>query len=146
MPKRMHHFGLVVRDIEKSLEHFTETLDVSPWDRGIVDVPSDALRIVHFGIAPGITAELLQPTNGESRYGEFLQQHGEGFFHVSIFTDEFDQDVEAWRSRGLTANVQEKSNVFPGFTVRAAWLPPQENHGIWIELVDATSVPPDELR
>ena len=83
----------------------------------------------------------IQPTDSHNREAKFLKERGEGLFHLSIFTESFDAEVKALKDKGFTVEEEETKTLFPGHTLRLAWLPPKETRGVWIELVDSTGVP-----
>jgi len=88
----------------------------------------------------------MEPTNSSNRQGKFLKERGEGVFHINIFTDDFDGDVKTLRKKGFTVEVEEAKDLFPGYTLRMAWLRPADARGVWIEFADAKSVPPEERQ
>lgn len=87
--------GIVVRDLDKALEHYVQKLGVGPWAvytyappeltgtkvRG-VEVPySMKLAITQ---RYDVMWELIQPLEGPSIYKEFLRDHGEGIHHLMV--------------------------------------------------------------
>lgn len=115
-------------------------LGLTPWDKGIVRNPEHGLQVVLLPIGDSFI-ELIEPIGPESRFSRFLKERGEGLFHLSIFTEDFDAEVKSFKAKGFPVQEEEAKNLFPGYTVRLAWLPPEATRGHWIELVDAASVP-----
>jgi methylmalonyl-CoA/ethylmalonyl-CoA epimerase len=87
--------GLVVRDIEKSVEAFSRIFRVSKPKISITDEPEKA-RAVYRG-APtqaraklaffdmgSLSLELIEPVGGPSTWQEFLDEHGEGVHHIAF--------------------------------------------------------------
>lgn len=146
MSKKLHHVGIVVKNLDEVLKQYIDMFGLKAWSRGIVDMRREGLRVAHIDIDGGTTIELMEPTNSESRQGKFLKERGEGLFHINLFTDDFDSDVKALRKKGFTVEVEEAKDLFPGYTLRMAWLRPADTRGVWIELADSKSVPPDERR
>ena len=146
MSKKLHHIGIVVRNLDEALKQYIDILGAKPWEKGIVELPKQGLRLAHINIDGGTTIELMQPTNTENRMGRFLKEHGEGFFHFNVFTDDFDTDVKTLKEKGFAVEVEETKDLFPGYTLRMAWLPPKDTRGIWMEFADSMSVPPEERR
>ncbi|MFC2045338.1 VOC family protein [Chloroflexota bacterium] len=144
MSKKLHHIGVVVNDVDEALKQYIDILGAKPWDKGIVEMPK--LRLAHVNIDGGATIELMEPTDNQSRQGKFLKERGEGLFHFNVFTDDFDTDVKRVREKGFNIEVEETKDLFPGYTLRMAWVPPKDARGVWIEFADSTSVPPEERR
>ena len=95
---------IIVRDIDKSMASMWNTFGIGPWDVFIRDFnsTSDAVSVrdmtyygrpAQFGwkVAllhnkPGsMGIELIQPTEGDSIYSEFLKVHGEGIQHIGWY-------------------------------------------------------------
>jgi methylmalonyl-CoA/ethylmalonyl-CoA epimerase len=146
MSKRVHHIGMVVKNVDGALKQYIEMFGVKPWSKGVVEMRKEGLRVAHLDIDGGASIEFMEPTNSESRQGKFLKERGEGVFHINFFTDDFDADVKALRRKGVAVEVEEAKDLFPGYTLRMAWIRPADTRGVWIELADATSVPPEERQ
>jgi len=141
MSKRLDHVGIVVNNIDDALTSYTNMLGLRVWDKGIVKIPEKGLQLVLLQIGDNFI-ELIQPTPGsQNREARFLKERGEGLFHLSIFTERFDAEVEELKGKGFRVEEEEIKALFPGHTVRLAWLPPRDTRGVWIELVDSASVP-----
>ena len=146
MSKQLHHVGIVVKDVEEALNQYINMLGVTPWQKGIVEVREVGLRLAHIDIGEGASIELMEPTNAENRQARFLRERGEGLFHINLFTDNFGGDVKELREKGLTVEIEEDKEAFPGYMLRMAWLQPKDTRGLWIELADSSSVPPDQRQ
>lgn len=94
-PAQVVQIGLIVRDLERSMDAYGRTLGWGPWN--IYDCSAPFHHDVLFGGAPaastmriattdvgGVQLELIQPTGGESTYTEFLERHGEGLHHMLL--------------------------------------------------------------
>jgi methylmalonyl-CoA epimerase len=140
MFKKLDHVGVVVNNIDEALKLYTKMLGVTPWDKGIVKIPEKGLQLVLLGIGDSFI-ELIEPSGSQSREARFLKERGEGLFHLSIFTESFDLEVERLKGKGFPVEEEEIKTLFPGYNVRLAWLPPRDTRGVWIELVDSASLP-----
>jgi methylmalonyl-CoA/ethylmalonyl-CoA epimerase len=103
----LHHVTVVVRDVDRAVE-FYESLGFGPFvdypplsEYVKLDVPDLAgfhqLRFKCAQIGP-IQIQLCQPGEGDSLYKRFLEEKGEGVYHLGFVVDAVD-DAEA----GLTA-------------------------------------------
>ena len=49
--------------------------------------------------AGDISIELMEPTDSESWFGKYVEEHGEGLFHLNFFTDNFDTEIKALKEK-----------------------------------------------
>lgn len=100
----VHQVALVVRDIDKALEEYTNRMGIGPWWVSLYGPPKlTDMRIrgeeipysMKLAIAwTGSTMwELIQPVDGPSIYKEFLDAHGEGLHHLLVRHDNMDFDT-----------------------------------------------------
>jgi catechol 2,3-dioxygenase-like lactoylglutathione lyase family enzyme len=105
--------ALVVRDIDKTLEEYTNRLGIGPWWVSLYGPPKMTdMRIRGKAISysmklalawTGSTMwELIEPVDGPSIYKEFLEAHGEGLHHLLVEYDgiDFDQAIATFTERG----------------------------------------------
>jgi methylmalonyl-CoA/ethylmalonyl-CoA epimerase len=110
---RMMHVGVVVRDMDKTIERLNK-LGIGPFQerilppdavekfRGKPFIPSQRVKIQITQVG-NMELELIQPLAGESPHREFLDQKGEGIQHLGFMVDNLDEAV-----KGLTA---EQSSI-----------------------------------
>lgn len=88
----LHHLGFAVKDLDKSAKEFTDLFGVDlPQSRTMRDIPWGPAfpgKIMHVKFvqfkALGVTIELLQGLDGESPWGDYIAQHGEGIHHIGV--------------------------------------------------------------
>ncbi len=101
-PRNHKQIAIVVRDLEKALEHYVNALGIGPWD--VRRFTPQTVREFHvygqrvtedfeFVIAVcwegELEWELIQPVRGPNIYWRHLEVHGEGLHHVKeIVPDE----------------------------------------------------------
>lgn len=104
----LDHIGVVVKDIDKTIEFLSSLLGLGPW-RIFEDVEyhKDEMKRDELGVGGGepfrlkmavaklgtIVVELLQPLDGRSVYSQFLENKGEGLHHVCFNTSNWDDMV-----------------------------------------------------
>jgi methylmalonyl-CoA/ethylmalonyl-CoA epimerase len=107
---RLAHVGLVVRDMDKTIERLT-SLGIGPFTprmpppdaqetyRGKPFVPSQRvlIQITHVG---DMELELIQPVNGASPHQEFLDKKGEGIQHLGFMVDNLEKEVKNLTAKG----------------------------------------------
>jgi methylmalonyl-CoA/ethylmalonyl-CoA epimerase len=108
--QRLIHIGVVVRDMNKTIERLT-ALGIGPFKPRILPpdaretycgkpfVPSKRVTIQTTQIG-GMELELIQPIDGESPHQEFLQEKGEGIQHLGFMVDNLKKDVERLTGQG----------------------------------------------
>lgn len=79
--------------------------------------------------------ELIQPTDFEHRVGKFLQQRGEGLFHISFRVDDIRAEVRALREKGIVVEDPREIATLPTRPI-ITFLDPQATCGATIELAE----------
>jgi hypothetical protein len=118
--------GVVVADLDRATRNLSEIFGIGPFR--VIDWPpagrSDIQRF-YYG-KPGnfsarmaftelgpVELELIQPVEGESIWGDFLRDHGEGIHHIRFNVDEMDP-VRAYLSSQGIEPAQHGSGIRPG--------------------------------
>jgi catechol 2,3-dioxygenase-like lactoylglutathione lyase family enzyme len=141
MLKKLDHVIMVVNNLEKAVKTYENIFHLVPEGGAIREIPG--IRIAMLPTKDGSRIELIQPApDSKKRHAEFLKKHGEGVMGLSGFIDDFDAEVKALKEKGIAVEEEVQPNVHPGYTLRLAWVPPQDGNGVWIELVDVNSLPP----
>ena len=141
MLKKVDHVTIIVKNLDKALETYRKILHLTPEDNRIRDLP--LYRLAMLPVPSGARIELVEPKAKTKSLGaDFLKEHGEGVCSLSIFMDDFDNEVKTLRQRGVTVKDETVANVHAGYPLRLGWVSPEQSHGVWLELVDARSLPP----
>lgn len=104
-PLMISQIGVVVRDLEKTMEQYTSLLGWGPWNvyrhepprLHDTEVRGEHLDYTMLGAETHVGEmgfELLQPLDGPSIYKEWLDDHGEGVHHVALMLHSFDESTE----------------------------------------------------
>jgi methylmalonyl-CoA/ethylmalonyl-CoA epimerase len=139
--------GVVVRDLQKTIEEFWNTLGIGPWsiwtyDPTVVTDMNYRGEPVEYGIkialaqAGAVQWEIIEPLWGESIYTEFLRERGEGLHHVAYFVDEEWRTAKDLEAVGLHA-------ILSGFVKGRSFIyfDTKERLGVPFELIARTSPP-----
>jgi len=138
---KLHHVGHVVKDYDEALK-IHEKLPWIPSPSGIIYHPAVGSRIRFFNIGD-MQIEVISPGGlGGDPAMEVLKQRGEGLFHLGFYVTDFEAEIEKLRKKGFKAEVTFFEPVGGKQKIRLAWLKPEETKGLWIELLDETTVPP----
>ncbi|MFT3876517.1 MAG: VOC family protein [Propioniciclava sp.] len=118
--RRLHHICVIVRDLEASVAYY-EKIGIGPWfdypkssPYIELEVPSEegtkAMRYKCCDLE-NFQLQLCEPSEHPTPQRRFLDERGEGVFHIGFDVDDFEAEVNAGRelgldiiSRGLRAN------------------------------------------
>lgn len=134
-PGRIHHFAVIVRSIEESLELYRDMLGL-PLET-IMDIPQDKVRIAFLGVGES-KVELVQPTDDTTGVARFLANKGEGFHHVCF---EVANLAEELTRLGIDGVELIDSAPRRGAEGPVAFLHPRSCHGVLVELIEAPTGP-----
>ncbi len=138
------HIGVIVKDIEKAMEYYTETFQVGPWnDFGQLNENAEyygkkhvlSYRAASAPFGP-INLELIQPTGGESVFMDALKEQGEGIHHVCVQVDDIEKAEEEWKALGF--EIVDKVPMYemePGFSLGFFFTNPDKHGNIRFEVV-----------
>jgi methylmalonyl-CoA/ethylmalonyl-CoA epimerase len=95
-----YHLGMVVRDLEGSMERYSALLGVEGWNvqdatnqaifRGRELTMRNRIAFARWGLK---YLELVEPVEGDSPATEYLQRRGEGPYHVGYTVDDLEADI-----------------------------------------------------
>ncbi len=125
------HVGHVVRDIDKAIYLYTQVFGFKAQG-GVSQIPGGKAFMVPVGHN---AIEIIQPTDSEHRVGKFLEQHGEGFFHLSCRVSDLSAEVKSLRAKGLIVEDPREVTTLPS-RPKIAFIDPQSVFGAYIELAE----------
>ena len=108
----IEHVSVLVRDLDRALEHYTNDLGMGPW--GVYTLTPEWVRdmTVHgkeqsyvyklalCNVGP-VLYELMESVQGPTIYEEFLRERGEGVQHLGYFVEDIDAEISKMDSRGF---------------------------------------------
>ncbi len=128
MIKKIHHVGIVVKDLDETITKYSRILGKKPATRS--EVPGRGLKIASFAV--GETAlEFLQGAPGTA-LADFVAAHGEGLHHLAVEVDDIAAELKRLAAAGVTPRDKEPR---PGPEGNIAFVGPEGAHGVSIELV-----------
>ncbi|MDO5700828.1 MAG: VOC family protein [Bowdeniella nasicola] len=112
---KLNRIGVVVRDLEEAMSEYSRILGIDTWQVNDFDGRLENCRS-HGRISAGsyrsargttsfageVPFELVQPTDGETPFKEFLLTKGEGICFLSVLVDDATGIEEHVTSAGLT--------------------------------------------
>jgi methylmalonyl-CoA/ethylmalonyl-CoA epimerase len=132
MPRKLDHIGHIVRDLEEGMKLY-ERFGLTPVT-DIRESPRWGSRVIFYPFFNGINMELIQPGGlGNDFAYRCMQMRGEGVFHLSYRTDDFDAEVREWMEKGFSVETVEGQSA--EHKIRLAFLAPEETEGLWLEFI-----------
>jgi hypothetical protein len=100
----INQIALVVHDLEEVAKNYMTILGIGPWaiyeweaplvyDRTYHGQRAWARERIALAQVGDVQLELVQPVEGPSIYGDWLEAHGEGLHHMNFLVDDVDQTV-----------------------------------------------------
>lgn len=95
----INHVGLVVNDVEEYAAFLKNMMGAEVVETVPFPAAGQTSCLVEFGDSK---YELMSPLGEvEGVVGKFLAKHGQGFHHISLWSDDFDADVAALQEKGI---------------------------------------------
>jgi methylmalonyl-CoA/ethylmalonyl-CoA epimerase len=140
MITKVHHVGVVVRDIEASLRFYRDTLGLPVYKRQ---------RLIEQGVEAILLTlgdseiELLEPVVPDTGIARYLEKRGEGLHHVCFQVDDVDRDLASLKERQVEV-IDQQTRI--GIAGRICFLHPSALDGTLVELcqpLDEAHAAPD---
>lgn len=134
----VHQIGMVVRDMDRSIEYYSELFGFGPWNvftpeyqgRTYRGKPADfsyKIALTDFG---NLELELIQVFKGPTVYEDDLGKDGEGLHHLGFMVNNIDERVEIAEGIGIEVI---QSGYRPGG--KFAYLDTRFIAGVTLELI-----------
>ncbi len=98
MPTRIHHINFVVHDLDEAIARFERALNVGPFE--IFDYKARGARVARTRIGDSWFV-LVSPYDPASVPGQYLAEHGEGFFLLSLGYKDIERQLERLEASGV---------------------------------------------
>lgn len=146
----LYQVAIVVRDLEKSVEHYQKILGTGPWQFMSIDDsvfaestyrgrPAKHRFKVALGMLGPMQIELIQPIEGETIYGDFLNEHGEGVHHLGhIRVDNLTEAIKTFEQQGFPCIQSGRNSRGGGY----AYMDTVKSLGVVTEFLEGREGPP----
>jgi len=129
MIKGIGHLGIVVENIEKSINALSQIVD---FEKPVIkDFPDKKMKCAVVQLN-GVALEFLQDNSEDGFLAKFQRERGNAIHHFCLLSDDMQQDVEALKEKGVPMMDQEPRTGLRGKKI--AFTAPEALHGISIEL------------
>lgn len=91
MISHIHHINFIVRNLESAVAQYQKSLGLNEFT--FDDLDGRAVRTARTKLGDTWLV-LVQPTNNNSVPARFLDENGEGFFLMSLSTDDLDDQLK----------------------------------------------------
>lgn len=129
---RLDHVAIAVHDLRAAVNLFHDVLGGEYVAGG--DDPVLGIRTVQFRFPAGSKIELMTPVHDEASLHDFLDHHGEGFHHVTLFVDDLDLAIERLERDDYQVVGIERTR--PDW--HEAYVRPRSGFGTLLQLVQTT--------
>jgi methylmalonyl-CoA/ethylmalonyl-CoA epimerase len=146
---KLHHMGVVVRDLDEAIRIYSDIVGIEPDSERIQRFTGKAneTAMVPIGRPEDFNSfELMEPIADHFLDAYIKADRAEGFFHLAVLVDNFDEKVEELKVKGYTVIVEETVDPFPGCELlREAYIMPEDStRGVLFDLIDARTFPASE--
>jgi methylmalonyl-CoA/ethylmalonyl-CoA epimerase len=150
--KKIDQVCLVVKDLQKTIEHYWNDFGIGPWkiflfeepllrEMTIKGKPAKYRILIGMCKMENIFFEVIQPLSGDTTYQEFLEEKGEGLHHLGFIVDRLDEEMKKFERSGLET-VQTGRFQGGGF----AYFDTREKFGTVLELIERSKPPNVPIR
>jgi methylmalonyl-CoA/ethylmalonyl-CoA epimerase len=134
MLKKVEHIALAVADLEAAIDHYSKTWGLEVEHRERVEDQGVDEAMLPIG---DTYLQLLGPTSPDSTVGRFIEKRGEGLHHIAYEVEDLQATLAELKSKGVPL-IDEAPRV-GGRGHMVAFVHPKGNHGLLVELIQASS-------
>ena len=140
----LHHICIVVRDIEVTARN-DEAIGIGPWSDFPplntfvkLEAAEGFLNLTYkYASMGGIQVQLCQPGSGDTPQRRFLDEKGEGVYHVGFDVPNIESATEAGKQLGLKVLSFGRRPDGSGFT----YFDSRDSNGVVLEVRSANPIP-----
>jgi methylmalonyl-CoA/ethylmalonyl-CoA epimerase len=128
MIKKVHHVGVVVRDMERAMGFWRDTLGLHVHKTQTITEQGVKAALLTLGYSE---IELLEPIVTDNGIARYLESRGEGLHHVCFQVNDVWMDLALLKAEGVELIDQEPRLGIAG---RICFLHPRAMQGTLVEL------------
>jgi methylmalonyl-CoA/ethylmalonyl-CoA epimerase len=128
MIQKVHHVGVVVRDMDEAMRFYRDTLGLHVHREATIQEQGVRAALLTLGDSE---IELLQPVIEDTGVARYLEKKGEGLHHICFQVEDIERDLEALKRRG-TEMIDLETRI--GLAGRICFLHPSAMDGALVEL------------
>ncbi len=127
MLRKIHHVGIVVRNLDDAFAFYRDTLGLPVHKTAVIEDQGVKAALLTIGSSE---IELLEPINANGGVAKFLERRGEGLHHICFETDDVAAELAATKAKRIEVIDQAPRRGLAGMI---CFLHPRANHGVLIE-------------
>lgn len=135
MIQKVHHVGIVVRDMEQAMRFYRDTLGLHVHKLETIQEQGVKAALLNVGDSE---IELLEPVVPDTGVARYLERRGEGLHHICFQVDDVESDLEALKQRG-TEMIDQATRI--GLAGRICFIHPNAMDGALVELCQPLDEP-----
>jgi len=128
MIKKVHHVGVVVRDMEQAMRFYRDTLGLPVHKLQTIQEQGVEAALLTLGDSE---IELLEPVVPDTGIARYLERKGEGLHHVCFQVDDVERALFDLKEKG-TELIDQQTRI--GIAGRICFLHPTAMDGTLVEL------------
>jgi methylmalonyl-CoA/ethylmalonyl-CoA epimerase len=129
--KRIEHVAIAVKNIAKAREIFEDKLGLAfEYEEYL---PQYSTRLAMFPVGQTYI-ELLESDRPESETSKWVEDHGEGLFHICLEVEDIESALAELKSKGV--KLIDQTPRIGHANSRIAFLDPKSTNDVLIELVE----------
>ena len=136
MITKLRHIGIIVDDIEKSIEIYKKLFDLKDEDIRVIPPRGTKDPEIIYAFVPigGTELELIQPIS--ERFKTLLNNPAVGINHYAFLVKNLEESVKVWGDKGVRLGHVTKDGILDMGRSKVAYFNPEDTDGILIELVE----------
>lgn len=138
MIKKVHHVGVVVRDMEQAMRFWRDTLGLHVHKLETIEEQGVKAALLTLGDSE---IELLEPIVADNGVARYLESKGEGLHHICFEVDDVERDLDALKQKQVEL-IDQTTRI--GLAGRICFLHPRAMGGALVELCQPLDEPSEE--
>lgn len=130
MIKKIHHVGVVVRNLDEAFDLYVNTLGFKASEIMTAE-KGEKFRTVMVSLGE-VILELIEPMDSKGGIRSFLETRGEGIHHISLEVDDIRAELSTLSDKGIKFLFKEPEQV-EGKLV--SFVHPESTRGVLMELL-----------
>jgi methylmalonyl-CoA/ethylmalonyl-CoA epimerase len=128
MIQKVHHVGIVVRDMEQAMRFYRDTLGLHVHKVETIEEQGVKAALLTLGDSE---IELLEPVVPDTGVARYLERRGEGLHHVCFQVDDIERDLKLLKAGDIEL-IDQETRI--GLAGRICFLHPNAMDGTLVEL------------
>ena len=136
MKLRLDHIGIVVQDLEKSIDDWQRLFEFQI--RGKERIEERRIEVAQLSLDNGPEVELVSSLGEESPVAGFIKDKGGGLHHLCFEVESIQEAIEVLKGKGIEFVEPAPVRGTEGSSI--AFIQPNQLNGVLVELKEKRSV------